>query len=129
MEALVTIHIEPFSLRHQKVIKVYFFYLELFETHLFYKHEFKAEEPIDKEDLDLGWEKVMICFERTALRDSVSSVDVEYIQATKSNKNEDSKWSVNIQMNGVGTDLIVYFKEEEAARSYAKKVLEWWRGK
>lgn len=119
------IPITAITLRHQKVIKQYDSFIELLEDRMNYKHEFKAEEPKDKEDLELGWEKVTNCFERTVKKDRVSCVDIEYIQATVQNKNEEDKWSVTVQCLGVGNDISIYFKDEQAARKFHSQITEW----
>ncbi len=119
------IEINTISLRLQKILKNYGSYIELLDDRLNYKHEFKAEEPTDNDDIELPWEKIMNCFERVVPKLLISSVDMEFVQATNRNENTDNYWKVYIQISGVNNDIITYFLEEKEAREYRDKIVRW----
>lgn len=108
---------ELVSLRNQKVLKQYDAYIELLPDRVNYKVEFSAFEPIDHEDKSIGDEKVMSLFETTARLTAVSGVELEYIQATKKNKNTESVWCIVISLSGMQSDIKIYFVEEQKART------------
>ncbi len=115
----------PIDLRAQKVVKQYETFIEMFPERLDYKNEFMAKEPKDKDDHELGWEKVMRCFQRSLFKRNISCVDLEYVQPTTENKNVDMHWTVVIQVLGIGNDLVLFFKDEATARDVYAKILKW----
>ena len=108
---------ELVSLRNQKIIKQYDAYIELLPDRINYKVEFSALEPVNQEDKSIGEEKVMSFFETTARLTAISGVELDYIQATKKNKNIDSLWCISISLSGMQNDIKIYFEEDRKAKT------------
>ena len=115
------------NMRYQKISEKADGIIELTSETLYYKHRFSAEEPIDKEDVEMGWEKIENIFERTIRRRDVRSVELEFLDTTQKNKEIDAnKWVVRLQINGVNTDTAIYYRKEEDARKMVDTLTDWW---
>lgn len=113
------------SLRNQRIKKVHEGFVRLYKDHMHYKAKFSAEEPIDSDDKARGWEIVQTSWERVVPIRNVSAVELEFIQATEANGNEDNKWRVAIGCEGIADDIGCYFMKEAEARPLFEAVAKW----
>lgn len=105
-------------------VKIYDCFFQLFETHLQYRVEFSATEPIDDSDKQIGDEKVMTSFERIQRKDSITGTDIEYKQKSERNGNPLSYWTVRV-FCFAADDISIHFEDQDKARAVFGNVNEW----
>ena len=113
------------NLRNQEITKQIDGGITLYDDVLHYRHKFRASEPIDSDDKLKGWEEVKNQFERIISRDRVACLDLEFIQATEANQNQENRWMVTIVCDGASVEVKVYFETEPEAKIVYNKLVSW----
>lgn len=111
------ISIQPIELRNQRPTEIREGFIEFFTSHLRYKIEFFADEPIIENDLDSGWERVHNSYDIIALKKSISGVEKSITK--------DKKWGIYIMVDGFANDIKVYFRSQSASQQLFDKVNNW----
>src|SRR5690348_13293253 len=112
------IKITPIDLENQKPGEIQDCFLEFFNTHLNYKLEFYAAEPIDLEDSALGWDNnVYNHYDIIALKSKISGVEKSFTK--------NKSWGVFIIVTGFAQDIKIYFKSQTKANDLYDKIVKW----
>lgn len=93
-------------------------FVELFEDHLIYSCVFKAEEPVNPEDKSLGLKEVDNFFLVTALKKSISGIEMCLTDSQ-------IRWKVIIYVEGFSDDIKLYFKNKSLAIQMRNSLHEW----
>lgn len=113
------IEIEPIDLYRQKIKKVKSSYIELYDTYLKCVYIFRAEEPENNEEPELGaWNEKITNYTGYVLKSKIAGIDKEFAEKS-------SVWRVDIISEGINNDISAYFKTDKEATEYANKILNW----
>lgn len=111
------------DLKFQKSADVKAAYIELANDYIRYFIHMTAEEPINKEDPDLGWNKDVLSYFDIVV-DKFCIVAVEF---TNNIAQDTPLWQLNIIGNGLGQDLKLFFEKRKEGRLFYTKLLKWWK--
>lgn len=111
------IDIVPIDLECQKPTEVRGCWIELFNNHLEYHIDFFADEPIDQEDLSLGWETVYNGVDTMAMKKNIAGIEVV--------RTKNKKWGLFIMIDGFPNDIKAYFNKRSQAQELYHLIYEW----
>lgn len=112
------IHIKPIDLRDQKPTGEGDIQIELSEKYIIYYAKFYAEEPINKQDHDLGWETVYNHFETVVSKSAIVGMEKSYMPTQ-------NLWAVYVFVYGMSEDLKMFFKKESEAQDVFDKLFKY----
>lgn len=118
MQANEIVLIKPMDLYNQKMSKDGVLKLEFFEKYIIYSGDFFAEEPINRDDHELGWETVDNKFELIANRNDIVGFEKSWVHVYQ-------HWTVYIFVNGMRDDIKMFFKKEQEANEVADKLIKY----
>lgn len=112
------INISPIKLRNQEPTEIKDCYVSLHESHLNYKMEFFANEPIIEDDPQSGLkEGVYNFYNIIALKEKISGMEQSFTA--------DKKWAVYIIVTGFAQDIKMYFTKRSEAEQAFEKINNW----
>jgi hypothetical protein len=109
---------KPVNLHQQKIKSAGECIIELSKDRLRHRMSFTADEPVDRNDESLGWEQKMNDFDVIVKKDSI--VAVEKWKCTNIDR-----WKIIISVNGMASDVTIYFRTEAAAIPVFDKIVNW----
>jgi hypothetical protein len=112
------INIAPVDLENQKPAKEGTITLELHEKYIAYRARFYAEEPVNVDDKELGWQTVYNNFDIIADKRQCVCVEKNWLSKAK-------RWAIYVYVNGLGYDIKMYFKKETEAQEIFDKIFNW----
>lgn len=118
MTVIEKINIPQLNLENQKVTESIELSIEIRNNSIVYTGKFYADEPKDTEDKGLGWENVFNSFRLVAAKDKISGIEKSWVTNSK-------KWIVYIFVDGIASDIKVYFKRESEAEEFFHKLHKW----
>lgn len=92
-------------------------YIEQFNNCLHYVVDFIAEEPINKDDEQLGAEEVHNSFDIWITKYSIAGIEKAVT--------ESGKWKIDIVVSGFAEDVTVFFNTEKAAKALHNWLVKW----
>lgn len=104
------------ALKLQKPIDITQANVELNKNYIRYTTEFTANEPIDKEDPDMGWKEQYNYLDVKVKKSEISGVEKSYIEIS-------DVWGVYILSNIV--DIKVFFENPEDCIKFFENVDKW----
>lgn len=111
------VDIKQFDLANEKVVEPICLYFELHDRYLIYIGEYYCEVPVseDKEDHSLGWQQQYSKFKIKIKRESIVSVELNYVPKREIYK-------VEMEANGYPTSISFYFQTEKEAENIYEKL-------
>lgn len=126
MKTIAVIELKPIKLKRQRPTEIIGGYLKLFENHIEYYLEFRAEElkeEIRSEDEVMlksedSWENNLTYFIATAKRECISGIEMQWLPAAR-------VFRTSIFIMGFANDLCVYYKTRTEALVLVDKINEY----
>jgi hypothetical protein len=118
MKANETVLIKPMDLYNQKMSEDGILKLEFYDRYIIYSCNFFAEEPINRDDHELGWETVDNKFELIADKNAIIGFEKNWMHEYK-------YWTVYIFVNGMRDDIKMFFKKEQEANEVVEKLIKY----
>lgn len=118
MKIIDKINIPRIDLENQKITDLTELSIEIRENSVCFIGRFYADEPIDANDKNLGWEQVFNCFKVVASKQNIAGIE-------KSWRHQAKKWGIFIFVNGFSNDITFYFKRESDAEEMFGKLHNW----
>jgi hypothetical protein len=112
------INIPQLDLEDQKITEAIELSIEIRENSIVYTGKFYADEPKNVEDKDLGWENVFNSFRMVAAKVKIAGIEKSWLPVAK-------KWTIYIFVDGMASDIKVYFKRESEAETFFDKLHKW----
>jgi hypothetical protein len=109
--------IQPCDLQKQKIIESWQYEIELFEKYFKIMMRFKANEP-ENDDEAQAWREVMNDFEMAYPKHKFSRLEKVWLQEAK-------RWKIVISIDGIGSDLKIYFKRQAHCEEVYQKLFEY----
>lgn len=104
----------PISLTNQKITEDLGCSIQFFDDHILAKYHFYADEPVNVDDKDLGWEQRETNLTIYILKSSIAGFEICFLDKQR-------KWKVNAMIVGFGSDLSFYFKQQKDAEQLLEK--------
>lgn len=114
----MVIELKAISLSNQKILEDRGCFIELNDDHIKYVMKFLADEPVNADDKEQGWENIENDFVIIGLKRNISGC--ERILCRKP-----TRWRVMFMMVGFAEDIRVYFKKQAEADDFFAKVQTW----
>jgi hypothetical protein len=112
--------IQPCDLQKQKIIESWQYEIELFEKYFKIMMRFKANEP-ENDDEAQAWREVMNDFEMAYPKHKFAGLEKVWLQEAK-------RWKIVISIDGIGSDLKIYFKRQTHCEEVYQKLFEYFFG-
>jgi hypothetical protein len=111
------ITLELCSLSKQRVLEQREYEFDLCENHFSLRLRFKAEEP-SQIDEEMPWIEVDNDFEMVYPRRKFAGIEKVWLQ-------EDKRWKIVISIDGVGSDIKIYFKRQAECETVFKQLVDY----
>lgn len=118
MTVIEKINIPRIDLENQKITEFMELSLELRNNSVAFITKFYADEPVNADDKDLGWENIFNSFKVIASKDKISGIEKSWLKDAK-------KWGIYILVTGFTNDIKVYLKREREAEEVFDKLHKW----
>lgn len=118
MTIIEKINIPGVDLENQKITDFTELSLEIRDNSIVYTAKFYADEPINTDDKELGWQNVFNSFRLIAAKTKIAGIEKSWINHAK-------KWGVFVFVDGFANDIKMYFKRESEAEALFEKLHKW----
>lgn len=118
MTVIEKINIPGIDLENQKITDFTELSIEIRDNSILYTAKFFADEPVNNDDKELGWNNVFNSFQLIAAKSKIAGIEKSWLPAAK-------KWSIYIFVEGFANDIRMYFKRESEAAALFSKLHKW----
>lgn len=115
------IAIEPIDLNKQQILEAKLFEVELAPDRFIYRLKVKTLEP-QKDDDALPWIEVDNDFHIVNKRAAFAGIEKWWHQV-------DKRWKIMLSFDGIGSDLMLYFKRQKDCEAVFDQLVEYFFGK
>jgi hypothetical protein len=109
--------IQPCDLAKQKIIESWQYEIELFDTYFMIRMRFKASEP-QGDDENMPWRDVDNDYEMVYPKYRFAGIEKVWLQEAK-------RWKLVISVDGIGSDLKIYFKKQAHCEEVFQKLFNY----
>lgn len=106
------------NLELMQISELIYFQVELHDEFVFRRAKFWADEPVNIEDLSLGWVNQLTMLETVISKDAITGIEMFWLPKAK-------KFKICVFATGVPNDLELFFNKEKEARAVLDDLLEY----